>query len=250
MVLDLRGLSTDNLHPTVLVADSLLDHGCIGGIETAHGETQYQADSDVLFREWPLVVLIDGVTAGTAEWLAAALQDNHRAVLVGLPSASALGMLGAGVQSTIPVGDGAWSIVLTTGRLERGDGRPLGLEAAGAPGRDRNFAVQPPDAGEAARAAQPVLARALSKDGSTLKAGTPAIRQFAVGAGSKYGLKPDHTVGASAASGNRLPRPRNHRTDRELVSESDEPLQKAVQLLRESLKKNRPASSGAEQKTW
>ncbi len=31
----------------------------------------------------PLVALVDAETANTAEWLAAALQDNHRAVLVG-----------------------------------------------------------------------------------------------------------------------------------------------------------------------
>jgi len=238
LVLDLRGLSTDNLHPTVLVADSLLDHGCIGRIETAHGETKYQADSDALFRDWPLVVLIDELTGGTAEWLAAALQDNHRAVLVGMPSSSALGVPGVGVESTVPVGDGAWSITLTTGRLERGDGRPLGIEATSAPGRDGNAVVKAPDAGEAAKAMQPIVARAFSPDGSTLKAGTPAIRQFLPGAGSKYGVKPDHVVRRSAASGNGLPRPGGRGTDRELVSDSDELLQKAVQLLRESLKKN------------
>ncbi len=237
MVLDLRGLTTDSLHPTVLVADSLLNHGCIGRIETAHGETTYQADSDVLFREWPLVVLIDGQTGGTAEWLAAALQDNHRAVLVGMPSSSARDTLGAGVQSTVPVGDGAWSIILTTGRLERGDGRPLASNAPSATGRALNFAVKAPDAGEAARAMPPIVARAFSPDGSTLIAGTKAVGQFAIGAGSKYGVKPDHVVGATATSTDRPPRPRHRRTGQELVSGPDEPLQKAVQLLRESLKR-------------
>jgi len=239
LVLDLRGLRTENLHPTVLVADSFLDHGCIGRIETARGEMQYQADSDVLFPEWPLVVLIDSATRGTAEWLAAALQDNHRAVLVGVPSASAMNMPGGSIQSTIPVGDGAWSIIVTTGRLEHGDGRPLENEAARGGGREQNLAMKPPDAGEAPRAMQPSVAQAVSPDGSTLKAGAPAIiRRFLPGAGSKYGVKPDHAVGAPAALGNPLLRARSRKTDQETVSESDEPLQKALHLLRESLKKN------------
>ena len=133
LVLDLRG-SEHGQPPSDRPGGRQLcwTMAALGGSETAHGETKYLADSDVLFQDWPLVVLIDERTGGTVEWLAAALQDNHRAVLVGMPSSSALGVPGAVVQSSVPVGDGAWSITLTTGRLERGDGRPLGNEAASA----------------------------------------------------------------------------------------------------------------------
>jgi len=237
LVLDLRGLSTDNLHPTVLVADSLLDNGCIGRIETAHGETKYQADSDALLRDWPLVVLIDPLTRGTAEWLAAALQDNHRAVLVGMPSSSALGVPGAVVQSSISVGDGAWSMMLTTGRLERGDGRPLGIEGTSEPVRNRNRAMKAPNAGEAERDIQQFAARAFSPTESIPKASTAANTQIVRGADSKYGVKPDHIVGGSALERTRLTQPRSHGKAQELVSDRDEPLQKAVQVLRQSLKK-------------
>ena len=77
------------MHSAVLLADSLLERGAIGRVRTARGETTYQADADALFRGWPIAVLVDQNTSGTAEWLAAALQDNHRAVIVGSPTAGA-----------------------------------------------------------------------------------------------------------------------------------------------------------------
>jgi hypothetical protein len=61
------------------------------------------------------------------------LQDNHRATIVGSPTHSAVqATVGSGrlpqpgVRSRVTIGDGSWSIELTTGYLERGDGRPLG----------------------------------------------------------------------------------------------------------------------------
>jgi carboxyl-terminal processing protease len=69
-----------------------------------------------------MAVLVDGRTSGAAEWLAAALQDHGRAVVIGSPTSGH----NAGVQTTVPLGDGSSSIRLTTGLLERGDGRPIG----------------------------------------------------------------------------------------------------------------------------
>jgi hypothetical protein len=120
------GLTT--VHPAVLLADTLLERGAIGRVRTVRGETTYQADPDALFRGWPIVVLVDSSTGGTAQWLAAALQDNHRATVVGPaigPHEPHVQPLDAISRSTIPVGDGAWSVSLVTGYLERGDGRPL-----------------------------------------------------------------------------------------------------------------------------
>jgi len=128
LILDLRGLRSDSVHTAILLADSLLESGPIGRVKTARGETTYQADADAIFRGWPLAVLVDVETVGAAEWLAAALQDNHRAVVVGSPTMSAKINPGTGfVKSTIPVGDGRLSVSLATGSLERGDGRPLSL---------------------------------------------------------------------------------------------------------------------------
>ena len=173
------------------------------------GETQYQAEPGALFPDWPLVVLVDQSTWGTAEWLAAALQDNHRAILVGMPSASATGVPGAGVKSTIPVGDGTWSIVLTTGRLERGDGRPLAIEAITARALNLNpsfVAAGDPDAVAKAIRRQ-LTALAVTANGSTLNADTPASKQAVSGANSKYGVKPDHTVGGKRTMPARPRRP-------------------------------------------
>ncbi len=144
LVLDLRGHESGGhaVHPAVLLADSLLERGMIGRVRTARGVTTYQADPDALFRGWPIAVLVDQNTTGTAEWLAAALQDNRRAVVVGIPTSGAHRRRGVppgefrlasalpqveetGVRSMVPVGDGRWSITMATGYLERGDGRPL-----------------------------------------------------------------------------------------------------------------------------
>ena len=128
LVLDLRGLRSDSVHIAVLLADSLLESGVIGRVKSARGEMAYQADSDAILRGWPLAVLVDADTSGAAEWLAAALQDNHRAVIVGSPTISSKINPGPGfVKSIIPIGDGKLSVSLATGSLERGDGRALSL---------------------------------------------------------------------------------------------------------------------------
>jgi carboxyl-terminal processing protease len=166
LVIDLRGSgiggAAPGVHAAVLVADNLLESGTIGRVRTMSGETTYQADPDALFRGWPIAVLIDHNTSGTAEWLAAALQDNHRATLVGWPSRGAHrvdpasarrmeldgpGPDEAGVRSAISVGDGRWWVSMMTGTLERGDGRPLadrdGTIAAGSSPDKPRGGVQP-----------------------------------------------------------------------------------------------------------
>jgi carboxyl-terminal processing protease len=127
LVIDLRGpLHGNAIHPAVLLADALLDRGPIGRVRTTQGEETYQADPDALFRGWPMAVLVDSTTSGTAEWVAAALQDNRRAVVVGMPTSSSRSVPGdAVVTSTVPFGDGTWLATLVTGCLERADGRPL-----------------------------------------------------------------------------------------------------------------------------
>ena len=134
LILDLRGGGRSNtVHPAVLLADCLLDQGPIGRVRTARGETNYQADSDALFRGWPMAVLVDMNTSGAAEWLAAALQDNHRATIIGTLTHGArrasfrrpIQEESEEVRTRVSVGDGSLSIELTTGILERGDGRAL-----------------------------------------------------------------------------------------------------------------------------
>ena len=86
LIIDLRVRPASGVHPAVLLADCLLEQGPIGRVRTSRGETNYQADSDALFRGWPIAVLVNMNTSGSAEWLAAALQDNHRATIIGTPT--------------------------------------------------------------------------------------------------------------------------------------------------------------------
>jgi len=144
LVLDLRALHGQSAHTAVLVADSLLESGAIGRIRTNKGETAYQAEPEAILRGWPLAVLVNGTTTGTAEWLAAALQDNRRAILVGSPTQSARSNPGFGLVASAIALDGEWSVTLTTGILERGDGRPLSLldQSVPTPIRSRAIARQ------------------------------------------------------------------------------------------------------------
>ncbi len=133
IVIDLRGVHATSIHPAVLVADALLDHGTIGRVWTAQREVTYEADSDALFRGWPMEVLVDQHTSGTAAWLAAALEDNQRATLVGRDTSAGVKTVNAVVRSTVPVADGPWAIALVTGYLERGNGQMLTRTARSVP---------------------------------------------------------------------------------------------------------------------
>ena len=72
-----------------------------------------------------MVVLVDSNTSGASEWLAAALQDNGRAIVVGAPTLSARSSIRERPSSdqSLPVGGSEWSLSLATGILERGDGK-------------------------------------------------------------------------------------------------------------------------------
>ena len=72
LVVDLRPVRQAHFHPTVLLADSLLDGGTIGRMRTARGVETFRAEPDSLFPGWPLALLVDNDTPPTAQWLAAA----------------------------------------------------------------------------------------------------------------------------------------------------------------------------------
>jgi carboxyl-terminal processing protease len=225
LVLDLRGLGGSSVHPAVLLADCLLDHGPIGRVRTAHGETTYQADPDALFRGWPLAVLVDPDTSGTAEWLAAALQDNHRATIVGtpIPGPSPPGVrLGAdhrigevrGIRSRVAVGDGSWSIELATGDLERGDGRPLKRPVWTALGE--------------------IPLNSLAPSGS-----------LATRPESTFGVKPDLLVGGGKVAPPRrmIPQPGVSGPAPQPATPSGGPLKAAIESLKDSLTKTQPSGA-------
>jgi len=140
LVLDLRPLvhGQIDVHSTALLADSLLDAGIIGRVQNVDRVETYQADSDAHFRGRPLALLVDNHTPPTALWFAAALQDNHRAIVVGQASAGfrpaesgplrkapGKAINNADVRTPVPFGDNGDSIDMITGRLQRGGNNSL-----------------------------------------------------------------------------------------------------------------------------
>jgi carboxyl-terminal processing protease len=87
LVIDLRGNPGGFLDQAVLVADELLpDRSLIVYTKSRNGgadELKYSAKPGGLFEKGPVALLVDRGSASAAEILAGALQDNHRAQLVG-----------------------------------------------------------------------------------------------------------------------------------------------------------------------
>lgn len=88
MILDLRGNPGGLLDQAVYVADLFLNEGTILATEGRHprAKQSYRATNGDITHGLPMVVLINGGSASAAEIVAAALQDNHRAVVIGSTS--------------------------------------------------------------------------------------------------------------------------------------------------------------------
>jgi len=120
-VLDLRNNPGGLLNQAIAVSDAFLE---IGEIVSTRGRDdrnaeRYDAQAGDLAQGRPLVVVINGGSASASEIVAGALQDHHRAVLVGTQS------FGKGsVQSIMPLA-GAGAIRLTTARYYTPSGRSI-----------------------------------------------------------------------------------------------------------------------------
>ena len=121
IVIDLRGNPGGVLESAVEVADQFLESGLI---VTADGRTQaarfsMSATPGEVLPDVRVVLLVNGATASAAEILAGALQDHHRAVLLGRRT------FGKGsVQTVMPLADGR-AIKLTTSRYFTPSGRSI-----------------------------------------------------------------------------------------------------------------------------
>lgn len=82
-VLDLRDNPGGYLTQAVDIASLFVKSGVIVQIQTKDSESTKTASPSSATTAYPLVVLVNGNTAAAAEVLAAALQDNGRATLVG-----------------------------------------------------------------------------------------------------------------------------------------------------------------------
>ena len=121
LVLDLRNNPGGVLQAAVSVADSMLNKGLIvytkGRIPSS--QLSFSAKPGDITHGIPIVVLINGGSASASEILSGALQDNHRAVIMGTRS------FGKGsVQTVMPLGEDS-AIKLTTARYYTPSGRSI-----------------------------------------------------------------------------------------------------------------------------
>ena len=121
LVLDLRNNPGGLLDQAVAVSGDFVAQGQIVSTRGRNAEDAawLNAKGTDIIRGAPLVVLIDGGSASASEVVAGALQDRHRAVLVGTRS------FGKGsVQTVIPLPDNG-AIRLTTARYYTPSGRSI-----------------------------------------------------------------------------------------------------------------------------
>ena len=121
VVLDLRNNPGGLLDQAVAVSDAFLDKGEIVSTRGRRPDDaqRYNAQPGDIAAGLPLAVLINGGSASASEIVAGALQDHHRAVLVGTRS------FGKGsVQTIIPL-PGHGAMRLTTARYYTPSGRSI-----------------------------------------------------------------------------------------------------------------------------
>ncbi len=182
VVLDLRNDPGGLLDQAVAVADAFLDKGEIVSTRGRRSEDaqRYDARPGDIAAGLPMVVLINGGSASASEIVAGALQDHHRAILLGTRS------FGKGsVQTIIPL-PGHGAMRLTTARYYTPSGRSIQAK-----GIDPDIVVEaakiekPPEKGEATVATASDLKRDDSGEGGAEQSsvdpsiiGTPADYQL------------------------------------------------------------------------
>jgi len=119
-VLDLRNNPGGLLNQAVAVSDLLLDKGGIVSTKSRTGRNMsFAAKPGDILEGVPVAVLINNGSASASEIVAGALQDNHRAILMGVQS------FGKGsVQSVVALPDGS-AIKLTTALYYTPSGRSI-----------------------------------------------------------------------------------------------------------------------------
>ena len=122
VVVDLRNNPGGLLNQAIRVSDAFLESGEIVSTRgRAAGDAErYNATPGDLTNGKPVVVLINGGSASASEIVAGALQDHHRAIIVGTKS------FGKGsVQTIIPLSSDGAAMRLTTARYYTPSGRSI-----------------------------------------------------------------------------------------------------------------------------
>ena len=134
LVLDLRNNPGGLLDQAIAVSDDFLDKGEIVSTRGRNPDDgqRWNAEAGDLLDGKPVIVLINGGSASASEIVSGALQDHHRAILMGTKS------FGKGsVQSIIPIPNHG-AIRLTTARYYTPSGRSIQAK-----GIDPDIQVEP-----------------------------------------------------------------------------------------------------------
>lgn len=124
VILDMRNNPGGLLNQSVEAADAFLKSGIIVSTRgrTKGMESMAEAKDDGNEPTCPMVVLVNEGTASAAEIVAGALQDNGRAVIIGMQT------FGKGsVQTVVPLEDGT-ALKLTTAKYYTPNGRSIQAE--------------------------------------------------------------------------------------------------------------------------
>ena len=122
VIIDLRNNPGGLLNQAIRVSDAFLESGEIVSTRGrgARNAERYNATPGDLTNGKPVVVLINGGSASASEIVAGALQDHHRAIIVGTKS------FGKGsVQTIMPLSSDGAAIRLTTARYYTPSGRSI-----------------------------------------------------------------------------------------------------------------------------
>jgi carboxyl-terminal processing protease len=120
LVLDLRNNSEGDEEEGVAVANLFLGKGAIGSLQgQKYDKVSYTADPQKKITDLPLVVLVNRGTAGPAELVASAIQDNSRGDVLGDKT------FGEGsVQKLIEVPDGS-ALILSVAKYYTANGKVI-----------------------------------------------------------------------------------------------------------------------------
>jgi carboxyl-terminal processing protease len=171
VVLDLRNNPGGLLDQAVAVSDAFLDKGEIVSTRGRRPDDaqRYNAQPGDIAAGLPLAVLINGGSASASEIVAGALQDHHRAVLVGTRS------FGKGsVQTIIPL-PGHGAMRLTTARYYTPSGRSIQAKGIEPDILVEAAKIEPPPAKKGVKVADASATKGDSADADATSSVDPSI---------------------------------------------------------------------------
>jgi carboxyl-terminal processing protease len=120
-IIDLRNNPGGSFDAAVAAADAFIDKGDIAIVKSRNSDStkRIAATPGDIANGQPIVALVNGGTAREAELVAGALQDSHRAVLLGSKTFGE-----SAIETLIPL-NGNGAIRLTTARFVTPSGRPI-----------------------------------------------------------------------------------------------------------------------------